>query len=182
MSKYRKKKKKDIQKIIASYVRTMGITFVLVSLVCFSVLVWSRFHVKEYISEEEYAIKNNMIGYLISKYKKEIELNPRNPVLNLKLGQLYELIEAYPQAEKEFIVALIKRNGQYEAASFRLANVYLMQRKYKEAQSIIDSIPNSARYSMIFEKGQFYKNYGDVLVNDGDYLTLLIDINIHYSF
>lgn len=173
MSNYKRKKKKDIKVILSSYFRTMLITVVLICIVCSAILIWSRFHVKEYISEEEYAIKNNMVGYLISRYKKEIEANPRNPVLNLKLGQLYELIEAYPQAEKEFIVALIKRNGHYESASFRLANAYLMQHKYKEAQSIIDSIPNSARYSMIFEKGQFYKNYGDVLTNDGEYLNAI---------
>lgn len=172
MNKYRKKKKNK-KNFFAEYVRTIVVTVILIIIVCTGILIWSRFHVKEYISEEEMAIKNNMVGYLISRYRKEIEENPKNPVLNLKLGQLYELIQAYPQAEKEFIVALIKRNGYYEAASFRLANVYLLQHKFKEAESIINSIPNSARYSMIFEKGRFYKTYGDVLANDGEYLNAI---------
>jgi len=172
MSSYLKKKKKN-KDVIKEYVRTMVTTITLIVVVCTSVLIWSRFHVKEYVSEEEMALKNNMVGYLISRYKKEIELNPKNPVLNLKLGQLYELIQAYPQAEREFIVALLKKNGNYEAASFRLAHAYLMQHKYREAESIINSIPNSARYSMIFEKGQFYKNYGDVLSNDGEYINAI---------
>ena len=168
-----KKKKKNNKEVVIEYVRTMLVTCVLIVVVCTGVLIWSRFHVKEHISEEEYAIKNNMVGYLISRYRKEIENNPKNPVLNLKLGELYELIDAYPQAEKEFIIALLKRNGYYEAASFRLANVYLLQHKFKEAENIINSIPNSARYSMIFEKGKFYKTYGDVLANDGEYINAI---------
>ncbi len=172
MSNYFKKKNKE-KNLVKEYVRTMVITIIVIILVCTSILIWSRFHVKEYVSEEEMALRNNMVGYLISRYKKEIELNPKNPVLNLKLGELYELIHAYPQAEREFIVALIKKNGHYEAASFRLAHAYLMQHKFKEAESIINSIPNSARYSMIFEKGQFYKNYGDVLSNEGEYINAI---------
>ncbi len=169
----KKKKKKQNKELLMSYVRTVVATSILIVLVCTGILIWSRFHVKEYISEEEYAIRNNMVGYLISRYKRQIEETPKNPVLNVKLGQLYELLEAYPQAEKEFVVALVKSNGHYEAASFRLANVYLLQHKYKEAESIVDSIPNSARYSMIFEKGKFYKNYGDMLANDGEYVNAI---------
>ena len=169
----KKKKKKQNKELLKPYVRTFIATSILIVLVCTGILIWSRFHVKEYVSEEEYAIRNNMVGYLIARYKRQIEATPKNPVLNLKLGQLYELLEAYSQAEKEFVVALVKSNGHYEAASFRLANAYLMQHKYKEAESIIDSIPNSARYSMIFEKGKFYKNYGDMLANDGEYLNAI---------
>ena len=45
---------------------------------------------------------NQMIGFLISKYEKELQKDSSNYVLNSRLGELYELLFSYEQAEKYY--------------------------------------------------------------------------------
>ena len=151
------------------YLRTVFITMICVVVISFSILIIARFHVKEFVSEEEYAIQNNMIGYLISKYRRLEELNPKSAEINLKIGRLYEMLKSYEQAEDEYLVALNKRGGDYKAAMFKLAGVNVLQGEYANADYVMDKIRDSAKYSILLEKGRYYKLYGDVLSERGFY-------------
>lgn len=151
------------------YFKTAMITLLVVIIISASTMIYARLHVGETVSDDEVALQNDMIGYLITKYKHQEQSSPKNAVVNLKLGQLYEMLESYNQAEHEYLTALEKRAGRYETASFRLAGVYLLKKQYGNAESIMEKIPDSSRYSVFVEKGKFYKSYGDALFNDGDF-------------
>lgn len=157
------------KKSYVEYLKTSIITFLLLILIAAGMMIHARLHVGEHLSDDENALQNDMIGYLITKYKHQEQANPKDAVINLKLGQLYEMLEAYNQAEQAYINALEKRNGYYVTASFRLAGVYLLKKEYTKAEKIIESIANSSRYSIFVEKGKFYKSYGDALFNDGNF-------------
>lgn len=149
------------------YLRTSMITLLFLIILAAGVMLHARFHVGDFVSDDENAIQNDMIGYLISKYKYQEQSNPKNATINLKLGQLYEMLESYTQAETEYLRAIDKRNGNYELAAFRLAGVYLYKKEYQKAENIINDISDTSRYSIFVEKGKFYKSYGDLLFSDG---------------
>ena len=159
------------------YVRTALITMTVIIVISTFMLFVARYNAMNKLSEEDLAIQNDMFGYLILKYQHDEESDPNNAVINLKLAQLYELLGSYQQAEEEYILALEKRNGRYEAASYGLAGVLLLEKKYSQAEAIINEQRATYRYSSVLAKGNFYKSFGDSLFNDGDYFGALNNYN-----
>ncbi len=151
------------------YFKTFIITLFILSIVGTGSLFFARFNAEHHLMEEDLVIEKDMVGYLISKYKHQEEQEPHNAYINLKLGQMYELLGAYIQAQNEYVKALEKRNGYYSEASFALASVYLINKEYAQAEKIVKRINDSPKYSIIFAKGKFYKEYGNALFNEANY-------------
>ncbi len=155
------------------YFKTAFITMVILVVISAFVLLTERFRAESSIPEDDFAMQNDMIGYLITKYKNTEKENPRDASVNLKLGELYEMLESYNQAEDQYLIALEKRHNDYTEASFKLANVFLFKKQYDKAEIIIEGIKDAARYSVLRQKGMFYKSYGDALFNENKFSDAL---------
>ncbi|MCB4792522.1 MAG: tetratricopeptide repeat protein [Elusimicrobia bacterium] len=78
--------------------------------------------IKQYVKEE-------------SKYRKAIQINPKDQEANLKLGHFYERIGSSNEAEKIYEKA-IKSGVNNESIYSRLANCYRRENKYEEAMAM----------------------------------------------
>lgn len=164
------------------YFKTSMITLIVLVFIATVVLICTRYNVQHQLSDDDLALQDDMVGYLLSKYKYQEEVDKNNATVNLKLGQLYELLGSYKQAEQEYILALEKRNGNYDAASFGLAGVYLFEKKYDQAETLISSLKDVSKYSAILGKGKFFKSYGDALFNEGMYLKAMEQYDRAYFY
>lgn len=159
------------------YVKTSLITLLLLIFIAGGIVLHAKIHAGEIITYNETALQNDMLGYLLTKYKHQEKITPQNAVINFKLGQLYEMLGSYAQAEQEYKQALSKKKGHYQQASFKLAGVYLLKKQYDKAEEIMAGIEDSSKYSIFVEKGRFYKSYGDALFNDENFKSAIEKYN-----
>lgn len=164
------------------YIKTSLITLLLLIFIAGGIVLHARMHAGEILTYDETALQNDMLGYLLTKYKHQEQISPQNAVINFKLGQLYEMLDSYSQAEQEYKQAILKRKGKYKQASFKLAGVYLLKKEYNKAEEIMAGIEDSSKYSIFIEKGLFYKSYGDALFNDEDYKAAIEKYNKALSY
>ena len=97
---------------IPEYARTVFIALIAAMVIatvatCFSNVI-AEHHYKLASKIQNKEQDNQMIGFLISKYEKELQKDPSNYVLNSRLGELYELLFSYEQAEKNYQLAIAK--------------------------------------------------------------------------
>ena len=140
MSSYLKKKKKN-KDVIKEYVRTMVTTIILIVVVCTSVLIWSRFHVKEYVSEEEeinrikkenLLEKVNQLGIYLFNKLKEISKNSKIISGVRGVGMLYGF-DIPQEVSKQFLKELQKEGVLLQAIrqgrTCRLSPSYIIQKE-----------------------------------------------------
>ncbi len=152
---------------ILEYIRTILIAL-LVALVIASVATGCSKVIAEHHSRMLAKISNNakdteLIGYLISKYNQEAIKNPGDYSINVRLGNLYELLFSYDQAEEQYEKAISKSPYGVYSSYLGLANLYIKKGKYNQALNIVKRLKNTNHKPLLVAKGDFYMNLGDAL-------------------
>ncbi len=89
------------------------------------------------------------------------ELDPKNPVIQNSLGQVYFLRERFELSQKHFLKA-IDLDVQFTDAKNNLARVLIEIGKYEDAEKLIESVLQDLTYANL-EKA--YINYGLLYFN-----------------
>lgn len=158
------------KKALLEYLHTIGISLLIALFLAGTATGCSKFiaeqHAKMLAKMTNTAKDNELIEYLIKVYKEKAAEDPGDYNLNVKLGNLYELIFDYSKAEKEYKEAISKSPYGVYSPYFGLASIYLKERKYKEALIIVKRLENKDHKPLLIAKGDFYMNLGDALWND----------------
>lgn len=158
---------------ILEYVRTIVIAL-LVALVLAGVAtacskVVAEHHSRVLSKLSNTAKDNELIQYLINKYTDLAKKNPGNYSYNVKLGNLYELMFNYQQAEEQYKKAINKSPYGVYSSYLGLANLYVKQGKHKQALNIVKQLKNTNHKPLLIAKGDFYMDLGDVMWQKQNY-------------
>ena len=82
-------------------------------------------------------------------------------MLNSRLGELYELLFSYEQAEKNYQLAIEKAPYGVYSPYIGLARMYIKTDKLDKAQITIKKLKNIDHKPLLIEKGNFYMELGD---------------------
>lgn len=100
----------------------------------------------------------------IEHCKKALEFNPKNATNLYVLGQLYQRVEDFPNAEKYILESLTIQDLPLDNEYERLGFIYNRQEKYKEAitayqRAIEENQENEqAHFFLVFTKDKYYKD------------------------
>ena len=125
---------------------------------------------------------NEIILYLIDKYTEMANKNPGNYSYNVKLGNLYELVFNYHEAEAQYKKAINKSPYGVYSSYLGLANLYIKQGKHKEALNIVKQLKNTDHKPLLLAKGDFYMNLGDVLWQKQNYDDAVTQYKIAFFY
>ena len=158
---------------ILEYIRTILIAL-LIALIIATVATGCSKIVAEHHARMLAKISNNakdteLIGYLISKYLEEAAKNPGDYSINVKLGNLYELMFSYGQAEEQYKKAINKSPCGVYRSYLGLANLYIKMGKHNQALNIVKRLKNTDHKPLLIAKGDFYMNLGDALWEKSNY-------------
>ncbi|MBR1775809.1 hypothetical protein IJ750_01880 [bacterium] len=164
----------NIKSAIFAYARTIIIAF-LVALVFTSVL---SIHAKNEMIKNLYAN--------VQERKKMDELIARQLVAEsdiiqtlankkysvcLQVGNLYETIQDYKNAEYAYKLAVSKAKRGMYVPYYKLASVLIAQGKYNEAEELINSVTDVNNKELIKFKTRAYLNMGDKYYSEGKFLS-----------
>lgn len=158
---------------ILEYIRTILIALI-VSLVLAGIATGCSKFIAEHHAKMLTKISNNtkdneMIEYLIQKYSEKAFQNPGDYSINVKLGNLYELLFEYDKAEKQYKKAINKSPYGVYSPYFGLANLYVKTGKYKKALNIVKQLDNKDHKPLLVAKGDFYIILGDAFWQENKY-------------
>lgn len=159
------------KKEIIEYIRTICISLLValflagVATGCSKII--AEHHARMIAKISNTAKDNEMLSYLITVYTEKANEYPGDYSLNVKLGNLYELMLDYKEAENQYKKAINKSPYGVYSSYFGLANLYVKQNKYKKALELVKSIKNTDHKPMLVAKGDFYTNLGDSLWQNG---------------
>jgi len=78
--------------------------------------------------------KNGNLGTAQENYQRSIALNPDNVYTHYNLGNLYEDLQEFDKAKTEYLIAV---QGNVPEAYNNLARLFIRQKKYPEAVSLL---------------------------------------------
>lgn len=171
---------------ILEYVRTIIIALIIalflagVATACSKVI--ADHHAKILSKMVNTAKDYEVIHKLITIYKEKGANNPADYIINVRLGNLYELIFDYDNAEKQYNTAISKAPYGVYSPYFGLASVYLKQKKIDKAANLIKKLDNKNHKPLLIAKGDFYMNLGYALWQDEKYEQALKQYQIAFFF
>lgn len=174
------------KKEVFEYIRTILISL-LIALVIASVAtafskVIAEHHIKMLPKIANTAKDDEILKALIKKFTELSDKNPGDYVLNVKLGNLYELMLDEKNALRQYKNAINKAPYGVYSPYFGLANLYLKQGKYKEALAIVKKLKNTDHKPLLVAKGDFYMNLGDLLWQDNHYEQSVKQYKVAYFY
>lgn len=125
---------------------------------------------------------NEMIAYLISVYTEKAKEHPGDYSINVRLGNLNELIFNYHEAEAQYKKAIAKSPYGVYSSYLGLANLYIKQNKFKKAMEIVKSLKNTDHKPLLIAKGDFYMNLGDALWQNAKYEEAVNQYKVAFFF
>lgn len=171
---------------VFEYLRTILISL-LIALVIASVAtafskVVAKHHIQMAAKITNIPKDDAIIKELIKKISGLSAQNPGDYVLNVKLGNLYELMLDEKNAEEQYKIAINKSPYGVYTPYFGLANLYLKQGKHKEALAIVKKLKNTDHKPLLIAKGDFYMNLGDLLWKENDYEESVKQYKVAYFY
>ena len=160
------------KKSILEYIRTIIIGLITslflagVATGCSKVI--AEHHAKMLAKMVNNARDNEMIVHLIDVYKEKAKEDPGDYNINVRLGNLYELIFNYAEAEKQYNNAIGKAPYGVYSPYFGLASVYVKEKKYQKAHNIVKKLENKDYKPLLVAKGDFYMTLGDALWQESE--------------
>lgn len=177
----------NINKVeILEYIRTILIAL-LVALVIAGVAtgcskVIAEHHARMIARISNTTKDNELIGFLVVKYTQEAAKYPGDYSINVKLGNLYELLFSYDQAEEQYKKAIAKSPFGVYSSYFGLANLYIKRGKFSKALNIVKQLKNTNHKPLLIAKGDFYMNLGDALWEKEKYEDAVKQYKIAFFF
>lgn len=108
-----------------------------------------------------------LVDILIDKNNQFAKTNPKNYVINMRLGILYSYKKDYIAAEREFKNSIEKAVSFDYTPNFQLAKLYVKMDKLQDAQDIMDKIGEKPNKKLIRFKGDIYSMLGDAYFSHG---------------
>lgn len=119
-------------------------------------------------------IEYYMVGVLIEKNKYLEKQSPKNYVINLKLGILYEIYRDYKNAEIQYQLAIAKAPYEEYKPQYKLANLYIRLGRIADAQNVMDAISEKPDKTLLNYKAEIYTKIGDAYYNKADYAGAIV--------
>ena len=174
------------KKAVFEYLRTVWISL-LIALVIASVAtafskVVAEHHIKMLPEIKNTEKDDTILKALVQKFSDLSQKNPADYILNVKLGNLYELMLDEKNAEEQYKIAISKSPYGVYSPYFALANLYLKQGKYKEALFIVKKLKNTDHKPLLVAKGDFYMNLGELLWKENNYEESVKQYKVAYFY
>lgn len=160
------------KEVIIEYLRTFLITIfaVFIAVVIFLAVIQNQVYndlTKKQLQDK--TIDYYLVGVLIEKNKYLKSMYPNNYNIDVKLGILYEIKKDYDNAQSEYMQAISKEPYGEFVAQYRLALLYLKERKLSDAENLMDNIEDRPDKKLIFYKARLFAKLGDQYYNSADY-------------
>lgn len=159
--------------IILEYIRTIVIALIIALVIagvatgCSKIV--AEHHIKMLSKITNTTKDNEVILSLINKYREMSAKNPGDYILNVRLGNLYELMFNYQAAQEQYKIAIEKSPYGVYSSYLGLANLYLKMGQYDNALKIVKQLRNTDHKPLLVAKGDFYMNMGDIFWQKEDY-------------
>ena len=152
---------------ILAYFRTFFMTLLVITLAVV-IIAWVTKNSTEKVPtpQEIKEYKEAQIEILIDQYKYKQKLNPKNYVLNVKLGLIYENLGRLNQAEEQYKKAIENAPYMIFEPTFLLAELYTKERKFNQALFLINKIKEYPDSSLISSKAIFYSRIAEELYKE----------------
>ena len=137
--------KSEVQEYLRTILISLGVALVIAAVATGFSNVIAEHHYRLASKIQNKEQDNQMLGFLISKYEKDLQKDPSNYVLNVRLGELYELLFSYEQSEKNYKQAISK-------APYGVYSPYIVT---------IKKLRNVDHKPLLIAKGNFYMELGD---------------------
>lgn len=123
-----------------------------------------------------------LVDILIDKNKDLLKQDPKNYVLDMRLGILYSYKKDYTTAELNFKNSVEKAMGYDYTPSYQLAKLYVKTGKLQDAQAEMDKINDKPNKRLIRFKGDIYSLLGDAYYNQGYFALSVIKFEKAMSY
>ncbi|MBP7212250.1 hypothetical protein KBA27_05385 [bacterium] len=151
-------------------------TFCLAVLISFMTVIFlmaiaqfRAYHLVKTQDTPEKDVNPYVVNVLIEKDKYLAMQNPKDYLLNIKLGLLYEYINDFDDAEIQYKLSIAKRNFDDYTPYKNLALLYIRENKLEEASTLMDNIDERPYNPLISLKAYIYAIIGNTYYGQGDY-------------
>lgn len=169
-SKYVKTK----QQILMEYLRTIGFSFsfALVFTVVLAIHARSEMIRNLYINpEEQFKMDEAVARQIIAQSDLLKDLKNKKYAICMQVGNLYETIHDYQNAQFAYELALERANSGNYTPYYKLAVVLIAQEKFDEANALINSVEDVQNKKLIKFKSRSYIVMGDKYYSIGKFLS-----------
>ena len=167
-------KEMSLDKIILSYLRTIGFSF----LIAFLFTLLLSFHARNEMIKnlytnvkEQQKFDEQLARQLVVQSDFAKDLRQKRYSVCMQVGMLYEAAKDYKNAQYAYEIALDKARPEVYAPYYRLAKVLIAQEKFKEAQDIIKSARDINNKHLVKFKTRSYIEMGDKYYSIGKFLS-----------
>lgn len=176
MIKKNKKNKyvKTKQQILMEYLRTIGFSFsfALVFTVVLAIHARSEMIRNLYVNpEEQFKIDEAVARQIIVQSDLLKDLKNKKYAICMQVGNLYETIQDYKNAQFAYELALERANCGNYAPYYKLVVVLTAQEKFKDAEKLINSLEDIQNTKLIKFKTRAYIVMGDKYYSIGKFLS-----------
>ena len=159
---------------LIEYGRTIAISFVVALIFTLLLSVHARNEMIRnlYASpSERLQMDEKVARQIVAQSDLTKDLKTKKYAICMQVGNLYETAHDYPNAQFAYELALEKaKSGIYKPYQ-RLASVLIAQNKQKEAQNLINSVPDIKNKQLIKFKTRAYIEMGDKFYSQGKFLS-----------
>lgn len=159
---------------LIEYGRTIAISFVVALIFTLLLSVHARNEMIRnlYASpSERLQMDEKVARQIVAQSDLTKDLKTKKYAICMQVGNLYETAHDYPNAQFAYELALEKaKSGIYKPYQ-RLTSVLIAQNKQKEAQNLINSVPDIKNKQLIKFKTRAYIEMGDKFYSQGKFLS-----------
>lgn len=160
------------RKSFFEYLRTILITITIAVVLVFVLLGVIRHQVYTEMANSDvqsHVIDYYLVNVLIEKNKYLEKQSPKDFIISLKLGMLYEVKSDYKNAELKYKQAIAKAPLNEIRPKYKLALLYLRLNRLDDVESVAVSIEDAPSKILIGNKVDLYNKLGDKYYNKADY-------------
>lgn len=152
------------------YIRTFFLTLLFILAITLFLAIMAKENATEAPSVNDFQkYKYEQLSLLIEQYKYDEKKYPQNYIINLELGLLYENTAKLKDAEEEYLKAIKKSPYGVFNPKFALADLYLKEKRFIEAISLIQDIEEYPDKNLITAKAIFYEKAAKGLYAEHEY-------------
>ncbi|MBO5738110.1 hypothetical protein J6R97_02080 [bacterium] len=166
--------KKNPLQILKGYLRTFFFSFIIGSIITIGFVIQARNKTLDDIyayNQRQSSIDKSVAQELVKSSNLLSDLNRKKYSVCMYVGEIYEAIGNYQNAQEAYQLAIEKAKVKNYAPYFKLIKVLVAQEKFLEANSILDSIKDKTDKDLIKFKTNSYIIIGDKYYSNAKFLS-----------
>lgn len=171
---------KKTNKIIKQYLPTILISLAILISVCMFIELELLFRTEKEVTINELNVENLSKFCTIEELEKKLAQNPDDYILNIRLGQMYELIGKLDIAN-DFYKNALKLSNRSNFAIYSYAMFCAKNNMYVFAATLAEELDDTSKRANYF-KAKIYEQIADALDKFGNYPASVKSYQVVYKY